>query len=294
MTTITASLVKTLRERTGAGMMECKKALVESQGDLEIAVETMRKKGMAQADKKAGRIAADGCIVTKRSDDGTQAVIAEINCETDFVAKGQDFIDFADAVAALALSSSTTDIEALNNLTLSDGKTVEECRRVLIAKLGENITVRRAHLIQGGQISYYNHGVKIGVLAALDGGDDALGKDVAMHIAALKPQALDEQQVDPTLIEKERAIFAEQAKQSGKPENIIEKIVQGQINKFLKTITLVNQPFVKDPDQTINQLLKGQSASVLSFVRYEVGEGIEKKVDNFAQEVADQVASAKS
>ena len=288
---ISASLVKELRERTGAGMMECKKALVECHGDIDIAIENMRKKGMAQADKKAGRIAADGRIGVAVSDCASMAAIVEVNSETDFVAKGDDFIGFTNAVAQLALTEKIQNVDALLAAQL-ENQTVEDKRRALIAKLGENINVRRVHFVSSDCIGQYSHGSKIGVLVALDGGDSELGKDIAMHIAASNPQAIDDSGVDASLLEKEKALFTEQAIQSGKPEAIVEKMVAGRITKFLKEITLVNQPFVKDPDTTVSQLLKQKDAKVIQFLRYEVGEGIEKKSDNFAEEVAAQVAAA--
>ena len=293
---ITAKMVKDLRERTGAGMMECKKALVECNGDIESAIEMMRKKGMAQADKKAGRIAADGRIDIALSADQTQAAMIEINCETDFVANGEDFVQFSKAIADLALAQQIDSVEALNEIKLSSGETVETTRRELIAKIGENVSVRRITLVNNseGLIASYNHGIKIGVVVSLQGGNNSLGRDIAMHIAASKPAAIDESDVDADLIMKETEIFKEQSKQSGKPEEIIEKMVQGKVKKFLKEITLINQPFVKNPDESIASLLKSADAGVTAFTRFEVGEGIEKKNENFADEVASQVAAAKS
>lgn len=289
---ITASMVKDLRERTGAGMMECKKALVETGGDLDAAAEALRMSGQAKADKKAGRVAADGKIVIHR--DGDKAVIVEINSETDFVAKDENFASFADAVAAAALANATTDIGALASQSIGTGKSVEEARTELVAKVGENISVRRAALVENnGAIGSYTHGARIGAVVALDGGDEDLARDIAMHVAATNPVCIDESGVPAETLETERRIFSEQAAESGKPPEIVEKMVSGRIAKFLKEITLVGQPFVKDPDQTVGKLLKAAGASVQSFVRYEVGEGIEKKEENFADEVMKQIEDAK-
>lgn len=288
---ITAALVKELRERTGAGMMECKKALVETDGDIESAIEQMRKSGMAKADKKAGRTAADGLMVVKTSADGKQAAIVEVNSETDFVAKGDDFIDFANAIGDRILASKPADLDALMGMPLLDGgESVEDARKALIAKLGENMSVRRFELLETtGLIGSYMHGSRIGVLVDLEGGDEALGKDLAMHVAASRPVCVSEADVAPELIAKEKEIFSAQAAESGKPAEIIEKMVDGRIKKFLKEITLLGQPFVKDPDQTIEKLLKAAGAKVNRFIRFEVGEGIEKKTENFADEVMAQV-----
>lgn len=292
MSNITAGMVKELRERTGSGMMECKKALTETNGDLEAAVELMRKAGLAKADKKSGRTAAEGCIVCKASADGKSAAIVEVNSETDFVAKGDDFIAFANLVAEAALASQATTLDELLAAKMaSTGETVEESRRAMIAKIGENIAVRRfdRFTAPNGLVASYLHGTRIGVLVALEGGDAALGKDVAMHVAASKPACIDSTGVDPEIIEKEKAIFSAQAEASGKPANVIEKMVEGRINKFLGEITLVGQPFVKDPDQTVGKLLSDKAAKVAKFVRLEVGEGIEKVESNFAEEVMAQV-----
>ena len=287
---ITAGLVKELRERTGAGMMECKKALVETDGDIDAAIELMRKAGMAKADKKAGRAAAEGLVSIQISDDGKTAAIVEVNSETDFVAKGDDFINFVDGVAKLVLKEQPTDMDALMNAKLPNGESVEDARKALIAKLGENMSVRRFELIKAsGKISAYSHGSKIGVLVDLEGGDGELGKDLAMHVAASRPICVDESNVPQAEIDKEKEIYAAQAQESGKPADIIEKMVQGRVKKFLKEITLLGQPFVKDPDQTVEALLKGAKATVHSFVRIEVGEGIEKKSENFADEVMAQI-----
>ena len=287
---ITAALVKELRERSGAGMMECKKALVETDGDIEVAIELMRKTGLTKADKKAGRVAAEGLVSIKVDDSGKNAAIVEVNCETDFVTKGDDFINFVNAIAQCVLDNKPADIDALLALPMADGISVEETRKNLIAKIGENMSVRRFQIIESaGIVSSYMHGARIGVVVNLDGGDDALGKDIAMHIAASNPVCVSEDDVSKDLIEKEREIFSAQAAESGKPADIIEKMVSGRIKKYLKEVTLLGQPFVKDPDQSVADLVKKAGASVVGFVRYEVGEGIEKKKENFAEEVAAQM-----
>ncbi len=287
---ITASQVKELRERTGAGMMECKKALVETGGDIEAAVEHMRKTGLAKADKKAGRTAAEGLVVFKLSEDGKQGAMVEVNCETDFVAKGDDFIDFANAVAETALKTMPADIDALLAESLPSGETIAEASKALIAKIGENINVRRVTTRRtDGVLGTYLHGGRIGVMVELEGGDEALARDIAMHIAASKPACVSEADVPAEMIQKERDIFAAQAAESGKPPEIVEKMVEGRIKKFLKEVTLLGQPFVKDADQTVAQLLDKAGAKVRGFDRLEVGEGIEKKNENFADEVMAQV-----
>jgi len=287
---ITAALVKELRERTGAGMMECKKFLTETDGDIEAAIETMRKAGMAKADKKAGRVAAEGLAKIKASDDNKNAIIVEVNSETDFVTKGDDFIAFVDSIADCVLANKPADVETLLTLPLASGASVEDTRKELIAKIGENMSVRRFEIISDADvIGTYQHGERIGVMVELEGGDAALGKDIAMHIAASKPVCVSEADVSQDALDKEREIFSAQAAESGKPENIIEKMVEGRIKKFLKEVTLLGQPFVKDPDQTVEQLLKANNASVKRFIRFEVGEGIEKKEENFADEVMAQI-----
>ena len=288
---ISASMVKELRERTGAGMMECKKALVQTGGDLDAAAEELRKSGQAKADKKSSRVAADGRVVVAH--DGAKAVIVEVNSETDFVAKDENFAAFADAVAQAALSSGITDVEAFASEKLADGRSVEEARTELIAKVGENIGVRRIASVESDNvIANYTHGARIGAVVALDGGDAELARDIAMHIAASNPMCIDESGVPAETLENERRILTEQAQDSGKPAEIIEKMVTGRVNKFLKEITLLGQPFVKDPDVSVGKLLKGANATVTSFVRFEVGEGIEKKEDNFVEEVMAQVKGA--
>ena len=288
---ITAALVKELRERTGSGMMECKKALTETGGDIEAAVELMRKAGLAKADKKAGRVAAEGMIAAAISEDGAHAAIVEVNCETDFVAKGDDFVAFSGEIANVVLAKQLADVAALADLPLASGGTVEETRRNLIAKLGENIAVRRCAVLNNsdGKIAAYLHGNRIGVLVAVQGGDEALAKDIAMHVAASKPMALGPDNVSADVIAKEKEIYRAQAAESGKPADIVEKMVSGRVNKFLKEVTLLGQPFVKNPDISVEQLLKENGAKVSAFVRFEVGEGIEKKSDNFAEEVMAQV-----
>jgi elongation factor Ts len=284
---ISADMVRQLRERTGAGMMECKKALVETEGDLEAAAEHLRKTGIAKADKKAGRVAAEGVIAAAVAGDGHLGAMVEVNSETDFVANGDDFRAFANAVAEKALALGTADVEALTRAELDGGKTVDESRRELTAKVGENITVRLAALVEStGTISYYSHGGRIGVLVAYEGGDDQLGLDLAMHVAASRPMYLDEAAVPAETLEKEREILIAQAEGSGKPANIIEKMVEGRLRKHLGEITLMGQPFVKDPDIAVSKLVSGAKARVSGFVRFEVGEGIEKKADDFAAEVA--------
>ncbi|MDH5571776.1 MAG: translation elongation factor Ts [Gammaproteobacteria bacterium] len=287
---ITAALVKELRERSGAGMMECKKALVDTNGDIDAAIELMRTTGLTKADKKAGRIAAEGLVVIKVSDDGKNAAIVEVNCETDFVAKGDDFNNFVNAVAQSALDNKPADMDTLMALPMADGSSVEDTRKNLIAKIGENMSVRRFENIQSsGVISSYMHGARIGVVVNLASGTDELGKDLAMHIAASRPLCVSEDDVSKDLIENERKIFSAQAAESGKPAEIIEKMISGRIKKYLQEVTLLGQPFVKDPDQTVAELVKKAGAKVTAFVRYEVGEGIEKKKENFAEEVAAQM-----
>ncbi len=291
---ITAAQVKELRERTGSGMMECKKALVDANGDMETAIETLRKSGLAKADKKASRVAAEGLVVVEVSNDKKTAAIVEVNCETDFVAKKDDFQAFASAIAKRVLADDPADIDSLLAMPLHDGDatTIEDARKALIATIGENISVRRFVRVESnGELSSYSHGVRIGVLVDLDGGDPGLGRDLAMHIAAHDPRpvCVSEDQVPADMIEKERDIFTAQARESGKPDNIIEKMIDGRIRKYLSEITLLGQSFVKDPDQTVGKLLEAANASVLRFERMELGEGIEKKVENFADEVMAQV-----
>jgi elongation factor Ts len=283
---ISASQVKELRERTGAGMMECKKALVETDGDMDAAIEHLRKSGLAKADKKSDRVAAEGAVIMAES--GDRAVLVEINCETDFVAKDDNFRRFADEVAALALSVDSA--EALNEATMDNGQSVAESAKQLVAKLGENIQVHRlAHVsADGGTLGGYIHGGRIGVLVALEGGDQELARDLAMHVAALNPAYRDVEDVPSDVIESEKQMLVAQAEDSGKPADIIEKMVTGRLNKRLAEITLTGQPFVKDSDQTVGKLLKSKDAKIKSFTRLEVGEGIEKEEGDFAAEVMEQ------
>jgi len=292
--TITAETVKTLRERTGAGMMECKRALVETGGDLDAAAEIMRKSGLAKADKKAARIAAEGALVIATSGDGKSATLAEVNCETDFVARQPEFQAFAMQVAEAALVAAVTETEAVAALKLADGKTVDETRRVLIAKIGEKIDVRRVAMLQApDRVGSYVHGIRIGTLVGLKGGNEVLARDLAMHVAAANPRYVQPADVPADVVAKEREILVAQAATEGKPAAIIEKMVEGRLRKYLAEICLVGQPFVKDPDTTVGKLIEAAQASVTGFLRYEVGEGIEKKQENFAAEVMAQVEAAK-
>ena len=287
---ISAAQVKELRERTGSGMMECKKALVDASGDMEAAVEMLRKAGLAKADKKAGRVAAEGLILIELSNDRTRAAVVEVNCETDFVAKKEEFQSFGTKVAQRILKSSPASLDALLEMPLDDGGvSVDEARKELIAKLGENMNVRRFTLVEtNGTLGAYLHGTRIGVLVEMKGGSEDLAKDIAMHVAASRPVCVNESEVSAEMIQKEREIFAAQAEQSGKPADIIAKMVDGRIKKFLAEVTLLGQPFVKDQDTTVAKLLDKSGATVLSFQRMELGEGIEKKTENFADEVMAQ------
>lgn len=289
---ITASMVKELRERTGSGMMECKKALQETDGDIDVAIENMRKSGLAKADKKSGRVAAEGRVVIAISDDKKSAAVVEVNCETDFVSGGDDFLGFVTAIANTALANKPADVAALSALTLEGtSESVEEARKAKIAKIGENIQLRRFELLetQDGSFGSYLHGARMGVLVEMLNGSDELIKDVAMHIAASNPLCVDESEVPAATLEKEKEILRAQALESGKPADIVEKMLAGRIRKYLAEITLLGQSFVKDPDKTVDTLLADAGATVNRFVRYEVGEGIEKKVENFADEVMAQV-----
>ena len=284
---ITAGMVKELRERTGAGMMECKKALTETNGDMEAAIDLMRKSGAAKADKKAGRVAAEGRVVIALTADAKRAAVIEVNSETDFAAKDSFFVAFADEVGATALANNVADVETLSALT-------EASRTALIAKIGENVQVRRLVWVDAGdgQLATYQHGAKIGVVVCMAGDDGEAGKHVAMHIAASRPACVDESGVPPEMVEREREIQIDIAMQSGKAREIAEKMVVGRMKKFMGEITLVGQPFVMNPDQTVGEFLASKGASISQFVRLEVGEGIEKKQDNFAEEVAAQAAAA--
>lgn len=284
---ISATLVKELRERTGSGMMECKRALEATAGDIEAAVEKMRKEGMAKADKKAGRVAAEGAVVVELASDGKTGLIIEINCETDFVAKDTHFQSFCAAVATGVLKAKPADLDALLSTSL-DGETIDERRRALIAKIGENIGVRRFEFIsaEAGAMGAYVHGGRIGVLAAVKGGDAELAKDIAMHVAASNPSYVSADDVPEEIKAKERDIIAAQIADAKKPADIIAKMVDGKLRKFLNEITLLGQPFVKNPDITVEKLLKDAGATVTAFQRYAVGEGIEKQSGDFAAEVA--------
>ncbi|SFV80702.1 Translation elongation factor Ts [hydrothermal vent metagenome] len=288
---ITAALVKELRERTGAGMMDCKKALTETDGDMEAAIDLMRTSGAAKAAKKAGRVAAEGLVKVNISDDNKTATILEVNSETDFVTKGDAFIDFVDTLGALALKTTPSNIEEFLTQTLDNGDSLEKAREDIVAKVGENVAIRRVQTVtvDNGIIGAYKHGERIAVLTVLEGGDETLAKDIAMHIAATKPECITEGELSADLLEREKAIFVEQAKESGKPDNIIEKMIVGRMKKFVNEVTLYGQAFVKDPDTTVGNLAKSNNAEVKSFVRFEVGEGIEKKEENFADEVMAQI-----
>jgi elongation factor Ts len=289
---ISAEEVRQLRERTGAGMMECKNALVASSGNLDAAAELMRKQGLAKADKKATRVAAEGVIAIERSADGKSAAMLELNCETDFVAREQEFVKFAAAVAHEALAAKPSDVAALGERVLH-GETIDVRRRALIAKIGEKISIRRVTVLEStGRLGSYVHGTRIGVLIALEGGDEALARDLAMHVAAANPRYISSADVPAAELAKEREILTEQATHEGKSPEIAVKMVEGRLRKSLAEITLLGQPFVKDPDQSVEKLLKAAGAKVLRFERFEVGAGIEKKQEDFAAEVMAQVSAA--
>ena len=293
---ITAAMVKELRERTGAGMMECKKALQAADGDIDAAIEQMRKSGAAKVEKRAGRVAAEGVVSILANEGGTEAVITEVNSETDFVAKGDDFQGFARAVSASVLRNKPADMAALMEATLPEfgDATVDAVRRELIAKIGENINVRRFTLIQGtgGVLATYLHGTRIGVVVNMEGGDAAVAKDIALHVAASRPMCIQESDIPADVLAKEKEIFAAQAAQSGKPPEIAEKMAAGKLKKFVKEVTLLGQPFVKDLDQSVEKYLSANNARVIRFERLEVGEGIERKAENFAEEVMAQVSAS--
>ncbi|HVT62593.1 MAG TPA: translation elongation factor Ts [Legionellaceae bacterium] len=296
--TVSAAMVMSLRERTGAGMMECKKFLVAANGDIELAITEMRKAGQAKADKKADRVAAEGVIVIARSQDLRHAVILEINSETDFVARDSNFTSFAQSVADTALQTKAKTVDELSQQTLINHHvTVEQARQELVAKIGENIKIRRIEHVyssEDGVTGFYLHGNRIGVLVSLKKGDNELGRDLAMHIAASRPLVVQREDVSTQAIENERDIFSAQARESGKPQEIIDKMIDGRISKFLDEVSLVGQAFVKDPNIKVGQLLKQKQVSVESFIRFEVGEGIEKKEDNFVEEVMAQVRETTS
>ena len=290
---ISASMVKELRERTGAGMMECKKALVDSDGNLDSAIELLRTTGQAKAEKKAKRIAAEGRIIIKSDTEHT--VILEINSETDFVANDSNFINYAESVAVAILENDIVDLESLSKIDLTTGTNVEMARTQLISKIGENISIRRFDKIkQCDNMGIYTHGARIGVVVSLTGGDEVISKDVAMHIAASNPICINNEGVPEELVSREERIFQEQAASSGKPPEIIDKMIQGRMKKFFKEVTLLGQPFIKNPDMSVNELLKESKAEIISFKRYEVGEGIEKKEENFADEVMAQIKGNES
>lgn len=295
MAVITAALVKELRQKTDAPMMECKKALVAAEGDFEKAEEILRVKLGNKANKASARIAAEGVVAIYISEDRKLGAILEVNSETDFVAKNPEFLAMANNAARLVAEKNPADVAALSELTV-DGQTLEEIRKGLVGKIGENMSFRRFQRVeaQGRLDSYIHAGSKIGALVDVIGGDDAVAHDVAMHIAATKPKALDENGVDAAAIESERRIAIEKARESGKPENLIERIAEGSVKKFLKEVTLINQPFVKDDKVTVGELLKKNGAKCAGFTLYVVGEGIEKRTDDFAAEVAAQVAASKN
>lgn len=296
MTAITASLVKELRERTGSGMMECKKALEASNGDIEAAIEAMRKSGQAKAAKKAGRIAAEGVIIIELNAEHTAATMLEVNCETDFVAKDASFLAFANAVAKLGLAARCQDVSSLLAVTDASGTNVDKLRENLVAKIGENINIRRCVYLttSTGIIGHYVHGNRIGVLVPINIQDQDLGKDIAMHIAASKPLVVNPDELPKDLLVKEEEIYWAQTKEQNKPAAILETMVKGKLQKFISESSLLKQPFIKKSEITVEQLLKQHNATVVSFVRYEVGEGIEKKSADFATEVENLVAETKS
>jgi len=287
---VTAALVKELRERTAAGMLDCKKALVETDGDIELAIENMRKNGQAKAAKKAGRIAAEGVILTKVAK-GT-ATMMEVNSETDFVARDDGFIKFGKQLIDIAFANKINDMDTLNN-TEVDGVKICDLRDTLVAKIGENISPRRVITVEGDNIGAYVHSARIGVIAILQGGDEELAKDIAMHVAASSPLFVKPEDVPAEVVAKEKEIQLDIALQSGKPPEIAEKMIAGRMKKFTGEISLTGQPFVKDPSILVADLLKSKGADVINFVRFEVGEGIEKKEEDFAAEVAAQMAAVK-
>jgi len=290
---IQAALVKELRERTGAGMMDCKKALVEAGGELDQAVELLRKAGQAKADKKASRVAAEGQVLVRGDTSAGRHVVIEINSETDFVAKDENFAGFAERVADAALASAPAGVKELMALEV-DGETLEAARQALVAKVGENIAVRRFELLQSDRtVGAYSHMGRIGVLVELAGGDEDLARDLAMQVAAISPRFVSPEDIPEEELAKEREILAAQALREGKPEEIVKKMVEGRLRKHLDEVTLTGQPFVKDPDQRVRDLLASADASVIRFLRYEVGEGLEKKEDDFVQEVMAQASQSR-
>ena len=290
MAEVTAKLVKELRDRTGLGMMECKKALQETDGDVETAIDNLRKSGQAKAAKKAGNIAADGAIIIAQ--DGNKALLLEINCQTDFVAKDANFTTFAEQVAKLALENNTTDVAVIATLPFGNGETVEEARVSLVQKIGENIQIRRGEIIEGNNLAAYRHGLRIGVVVSFEGGSEASGKSVAMQVAAFNPLAVNEADVPADTLAREKDIIEAKARESGKPDVVIEKMITGGLQKYLNEVTLMNQPYVIDNEKKVGDVLKSEGMTVLGFKRLEVGEGIEKKQENFADEVAAAQAAA--
>lgn len=290
MANITASMVKELRERTGLGMMDCKKALAEADGDMEKAIEDLRKASGLKAAKKASRVAAEGVVMTKIADDGNYGVLIEVNSETDFVARDENFLNFAGQVLDAAFNNKTADVAAL----LEGG--LEESRQALVQKIGENINLRRVERValedaDAGIVESYIHNNKIGVLIAITGGEESLARDIAMHIAAVNPMVTRAEDVPEDVLAKESEIYSAQAKESGKPEEIVKKMIEGRLRKFVAEVSLTEQPFVKDPDTKVGGLLKEAGADIVQFVRFEVGEGIEKEEEDFAAEVAAQLGN---
>lgn len=290
MAEISAKLVKELRDRTGLGMMECKKALQEADGDIETAIDNLRKSGQAKAAKKAGNIAADGAIIIAQ--EGNKALLLEVNCQTDFVAKDAGFTAFAEKAAQLALENNTTDVAKIAQLPYGDGQTVEEARVALVQKIGENIQIRRAEVIEGDNLATYRHGIRIGVVVSYENGNEATGKSVAMQVAAFNPIAVDEATVPADILAREKDIIEAKARESGKPDNVVEKMITGGLQKYLNEVTLLNQPYVMDNDKKVGDVLKSENMTVKAFKRLEVGEGIEKKQEDFAAEVAAAQAAA--
>ena len=281
---VSAKMVKELRDRTGLGMMECKKALEESNGDVETAIDNLRKSGQAKAAKKAGNIAADGAIIIAQGDN--KAFLLEVNCQTDFVAKDENFTAFAEAVANIALENNVTDVAAIAELPYGNGQTIEEARVSLVQKIGENIQVRRVEVLEGSNLASYRHGLRIGVVVSFEGGNADTGKNLAMHIAAFNPVAVDDEDVAADLLAREKDIIEAKARESGKPDNIVEKMIEGGLRKYLEEVTLLRQPYVMDNEKKVGDVLKAEGVKVLAFKRLEVGEGIEKKQEDFAAEVA--------
>ena len=281
---VSAKMVKELRDRTGLGMMECKKALEESNGDVETAIDNLRKSGQAKAAKKAGNIAADGAIIIAQGEG--KAFLLEVNCQTDFVAKDENFTAFAEAVANLALENNVTDVAAIAELPYGNGQTVEEARVSLVQKIGENIQVRRVEVLEGSNLASYRHGLRIGVVVSFEGGNADTGKNLAMHIAAFNPVAVADEDVAADLLAREKDIIEAKARESGKPDNIVEKMIEGGLRKYLEEVTLLRQPYVMDNEKKVGDVRKAEGVKVLGFKRLEVGEGIEKKQEDFAAEVA--------